>query len=273
MRIERIRESIIDLHVHIPHDEPSWRAKYVKDLTMKLRRTCPGGAVLKSPSFPTVLLAQLLSEICDMKVHGSLVLNESIGGINVKAVEKALKEGAKVIWMPTLDAWNHRRYQGQSGGLTIFNPRGEVLLEVEEILSLIADHHAVLGTGHLSPGEVNVLLDEARSLGVNRIFISHVTWGPTFMTIKQQKKLVGRDVFFEYPLELFIKEKELREQVVSAIREVGVEYCIITSSAEFTCTPLDEVWDKGLMMLLEAGFTVEEIYTMAVENPKRLIEG
>jgi hypothetical protein len=37
-------------------------------------------------------------------VIGALTLSASVGGMNPLAVEIAAREGARILWMPTLDA-------------------------------------------------------------------------------------------------------------------------------------------------------------------------
>ena len=47
-----------------------------------------------------------------VRVIGALTLNASVGGMNPLAVEIAAREGARILWMPTLDALNHRATHG-----------------------------------------------------------------------------------------------------------------------------------------------------------------
>ena len=39
-----------------------------------------------------------------MRVVGTLTLNWAVGGMNALAVEIAAREGARIVWMPTVDS-------------------------------------------------------------------------------------------------------------------------------------------------------------------------
>ncbi len=41
-----------------------------------------------------------------IRAYGALTLNHSVGGLNPVAVEIAGRSGAKIVWMPTVDAAN-----------------------------------------------------------------------------------------------------------------------------------------------------------------------
>ena len=42
------------------------------------------------------------------RVFGGIALNNSVGGINLKAVDAAVAMGAKLVWMPTVSALRHK---------------------------------------------------------------------------------------------------------------------------------------------------------------------
>lgn len=46
-------------------------------------------------------------------MYGGVVMNKVIGGVNPEAVEKGLKLGAKVIWLPTQSARRHLEKWGK----------------------------------------------------------------------------------------------------------------------------------------------------------------
>src|SRR5690606_28489983 len=51
----------------------------------------------------------------NFNVFASITLNRGVGGPNPGAVELALQQGAKCVWLPTLDAGNHAVAYGHSG--------------------------------------------------------------------------------------------------------------------------------------------------------------
>src|SRR5438094_674346 len=72
------------------------------------------GFVLKSHYVPTAERAAVVNEALggEVQVLGALALNASVGGMNPLAVEIAAREGARILWMPTVDAANHRAFGG-----------------------------------------------------------------------------------------------------------------------------------------------------------------
>ena len=103
-----------DLHVHV---EPDVMRRRVTDLQLARRCRDVGlaGFALKSHYVPTAERAAVLNEALNhevpggkVRVLGALTLNSSVGGLNPIAVEIAAREGARILWMPTLDAANHR---------------------------------------------------------------------------------------------------------------------------------------------------------------------
>jgi hypothetical protein len=70
--------------------------------------------VLKSHYVSTAERAAVVNEALggEVRVLGALTLNAWVGGMNPLAVEIAARERARILWMPTLDALNHRAKHG-----------------------------------------------------------------------------------------------------------------------------------------------------------------
>jgi len=105
-----------DLHVH---SAPDLFPRIADDRQMVADAAAKGfaGVVMKNHFEGTVSRAKLATpEAGRLKVYGSLVLNRYVGGVNPYAVEAALRLGARIIWMPTLDAACHRHAFGFGGG-------------------------------------------------------------------------------------------------------------------------------------------------------------
>ena len=108
----RLVRGAYDLHVHV---EPDVMRRRVTDLQLARRCWDVGlaGFALKSHYVPTAERAAVLNEALNgaVQVLGTLTLNAAVGGMNPLAVEIAAREGARIVWMPTLDAANHRDKQ------------------------------------------------------------------------------------------------------------------------------------------------------------------
>jgi hypothetical protein len=246
------------------------------DLAREAARAGMGALLIKSHQASTVERAYLVSRmVTGVRVFGGLVLNETVGGLNPAAVRLALELGARQIWMPTRSARHHRRHHGQSGGISVLGPGGDLSTAAEEILALLAAGECILGTGHLSPEESVVLIRRARQLGVRKILITHPEWGGTFYPVELQRELAsGDDLFFE---RCFVSTTHRCgfvpfAAITSAIAELGPESTVVSTDLGQPDTPAPV---EGLRLYAEKlraeGFRPEQIRQMMRDNPARLL--
>ena len=269
-------EHAYDLHVHSAPDVDPRRFNDI-ELTREAQRAGMGAILIKSHQNSTVERAWLVSKmVAGIKVYGGLVLNSTVGGLNVAAVELALSLGAKEIWMPTRSALNHRLYHGQTGGITVLDADGELVPEAMSIVDAIAKYVCILGTGHLSPRESASLIHEARKRGVKKILVTHPEWAPTFFEVEQQRELASLgNVWFE---RCFVSTTELCGSVPfkvieEAIIGAGVETTVLSTDLGQPQTPPPV---EGLCLyaeqLLGSGFGREDVRQMMCINPARLLD-
>lgn len=203
------------------------------------------------------------------------MLNHEAGGFNCHAVDAALRMGASHIWMPTKSAANHQAHLGGRNGLTILNGT-RLHDDVRCILRQIADANAILATGHLSPEESRILVEEALAAGVQRISVTHPEWGVTSMPVAVQQVLAASGaVYFERCLVSAhpgIEAGVQFETIAAQIRAVGVETTIAATDYGM---PRFDTPAEGLRTyaarLQAADFSPAEIRRMVCENPARLL--
>src|SRR5690348_8634580 len=183
----------IDMHVHVGPDVIPRRVDAV-DLAREFQRHGLDGFVVKSHYVPTADIASIVNRVVpDVRVSGAITLNLSVGGLNPAAVEVSAQLGAKVVWMPTVDAaneWSGRRpgtpppawgafherlmvRPGYPPPITLLGPDGRLVEAVEQCLDVIAAHDLVLATGHVGRDEIFALARRARELGVASFLVTH----------------------------------------------------------------------------------------------------
>ena len=274
---------VIDMHVHT---SPDLRARTYDDFELcdAAVRVGARAIVIKSHLGSTAERAVLANRY-NRLVHGengftmfgSLTLNRCVGGINPVAVEHALKLGAKVIWLPTQSARRHLEMTGQAAdGAVDVVREGRIVPELEDVLSLIREHGAVLGTGHIAPAEAFVVARAARRMGVEKIVVTHPEWWIVGMSVGDQLRLVR-----EYGVVLercFAQNmgggryKSNLPDNLAIIRAAGYQNVLVDTDGGQKENPNWEVAMRTYMQyLLDNGVGQEALCFMTHELPCRLL--
>ena len=159
--------------------------------------------------------------------------------------------------------------------LTIFRGQTEDLLpEVEEILKLVAQHNIILATGHLSPREVVLLVDAAKEQGVKNILITHPTDSLIGMSLDDQVALARKGAYLEHTLLSMMPlwHSNTLEAVIESIKKTGVQNNVLTTDfGQVHHPPPAEGLRIYGAMLMDKGFTKDQVRTMIVGNPRKLL--
>ncbi|HZR92194.1 MAG TPA: DUF6282 family protein [Gaiellaceae bacterium] len=270
---------MIDLHVH---SAPCLLPRLADDVqTVEwYERAGFAGCVLKSHWESTVGRAAAAGAGRTIRVHGGLVLNHAAGGLSPAAVDAALRLGARVIWMPTVDARGHAearlpRPEGAPGGATLAVPPREpgAACCVHEILKLVAEADVVLATGHLSAVEVGWLVRAARDAGVRRMLVTHATFLVPALGAAELRELVELGASVEITAYQLLHQvgcdAAQLAMVASALRPDRV---VLSSDAGQPDSPPGP---EALLTLLDAlereGVDRAALEAMASENPAQLL--
>lgn len=231
--------------------------------------------------------------VSGVEVFGGIVLNRSVGGLNPFAVSAAIGWGAKIVWMPTVDALNHLRYYdelgqygdkfklvaGKPGGYEAeagisLPTEGDLPTDLENILHQIADADIALGTGHLSPPEIKNLVGRARKMGVKKIIVTHPAFSIPNLSVEEMEELAGMGAYMEFVYATLSPAWHANtiENVADYIKRVGSEHCIIASDCGQIHNPSHPEGIRiYIRMLLEKGFSEREIETMVSRNPSKIL--
>jgi hypothetical protein len=159
----------VDLHVHTSPDVFG-RALDDDEAALSAQRAGMGGIVLKNHVAETASRAELLARRHGIAAWGGVVLNRAVGGVNRDAVDAMARiEGGRgrVVWLPTIDAGNHRRFLGLGDdGLEVI-VNGRPTGELERVVRVCAERDLALCTGHTGADDALVVAALA-SLGVSR---------------------------------------------------------------------------------------------------------
>jgi hypothetical protein len=282
--IDDVMHGAIDMHVHFGPDmppAPDLRVARRLDGLGTARQARDAGmraVVLKSHHWPTGALARTIQPIVpEVTLFGTVVLNYSIGGLNPFAVEVAAKIGCKVVFAPTWNSAYHVSTHSTDpasltpvglrgrGGITILDEGGQLVSEMHEILDIVKANDMVVATGHLSPQEHLVLVEQAHRRGIQRIVVSHVREA---IPLEDRKRMADQGAV----IELVYRPRMEPKAIIAAARGVGVERCAMTVDGGHAFNPLvAEAFRAFVGQLLYHGMTPEEVKTMAQRVPARVL--
>jgi len=263
---------VIDLHVHAG---PDVRPRKLDAVALAHAAKAAGmrALLLKSHHTITADLAQVVEGVVGgIRVFGGVTLNEPVGGLNPEAVRAAIALGAKEIFMPTHSAANQRRHDGKTGGITILDDAGHLRNDVKPILALVAEADVILGTCHLSPDEILVLVHEARRAGVRKVLVSHPELNSLAIPLAMQKAMASEGAFFER-MHLHGNSATDLPGLAAMTRAVGVERTVLVTDLGAAVYDLDPVQGmrEFLQQMATQGFSQAEIDLMARQTPARLL--
>jgi hypothetical protein len=278
----------IDMHCH-PFPDLFPRLADDIDIAIAARDAGLKALMLKCHHESTVSRAYLISRIVpDIRVFGGVVLNSYVGGINPAAVEAALRLGGKEVWMPTIDAGYHGEVHGGTGGydaqkggrqaegIWVIDRETEKLKpEVVDVLELVAQHNAILGTCHLSPKEIVALVSHARELKVEKIAVTHPFFKVPNLDIPTLAEIVrlGGMPEFGYCTISPAWQYASPDKIVEAIRTVGVSRCLLVSDTGQRHNPFpSEALRIFAQTLYERGVEEDDIFQMIQRNPNDLLD-
>ncbi|HUJ91122.1 MAG TPA: DUF6282 family protein [Gaiellaceae bacterium] len=281
--------SAYDLHIHVGPDVMKRR---IDDVTLAERFLAVGlrGFALKSHYTSTAERAQVVKRaVPGIDVIGTLTLNASIGGLNALAVEIAAREGARIVWLPTVDSVNEsderdREYpegvpkpawarlqadlhaQGiDAPPVAVVDAAGEPLPELLAVLELIARHGLVLATGHLSRNEIFTVVDAAQAAGVGHVVVTHPEFPSEDIGVDDQVALAEKGAILERCFTTPYTGKCTWEHVFEGIRATGAASNLLSTDLGQPANPPVE---DGLALfadrLFEGGFTDDDVHAMTV---------
>ena len=290
-RIDGLLRGAIDPHVH---SGPSIAERGIDHLELVVEASKAGYAavITKDHDYSGVMTAALIAKHhpeLRTKIYSSIVLNNVVGGFNPYAVEHMAAMGGKVVWMPTLAAENHLRWEKTAGwvhpastqkirpaqGIPVLDNGKSVRDEVKEVLDVIARNDIVLASGHLHVSETWIVFEEAQRRGVRRLVLTHPE-DIVDASMNDVSGIAAMGAFVEHSLCMFLEgskfktcsEEDLRRHIDAA----GVDRTILSSDLGQTgvFSPL-EGFRRGIRLCMDLGYSDEDIRKMVSLNAARAI--
>lgn len=288
-------EGAYDLQIHVG---PDVIARRIDDIDCAKEFLAHGmrGFVLKSHYIQTGERAQVVNKaVPGINAFGAITLNHSVGGLNPVAVELAGRSGCKIVWMPTVDAENETAGRLDGGTkklpfwaniqrelaaegiapppICVVDASGNLIDAARRCLERIAKHNIILATGHLGRREIVALVRASKELGVKKVVVTHAEFPSQSLTGDEQKELADLGAIIEHCFTTTYTNKAPWELAFANIRKTGVARTLISTDLGQTINPpVAEGFAMFAQRLLDAGFSTDEVRTMAVTIPTRLVE-
>ncbi len=271
------------------HSGPSIAARAVDHL--ELARDCSkagfAAIVTKDHDYAGVMTAWMIAKHhpeLTTKVYSSIVLNNVVGGLNPYAVEHTAAMGGKVVWLPTLTAENHFRWEKTSNwvhpastnkirpasAIPVLNPDKSVRDDTKEIIDICARNDIALASGHIHISETWIVFEEAKRRGVKKLIVTHpedIVDG----TLEDARGLAAMGAWIEHSVCMFLegcKFKSREEEDLRAFVEAaGVDRTIMASDLGQVGTyhPV-EGFRRTIKLLIDWGYSDEDIRKMVSLN-------
>jgi Family of unknown function (DUF6282) len=253
------------------------------------------GFIMKSHYQSTAARAAVVREaVPGVRALGAIALNRAVGGLNAVAVEIAAREGARIVWFPTVSSENEQhevlaakpgdnvpvwaklelelREQGvEAAPVPVVDGNGGLVAEAHAVLAAIARHGMVLATGHLARDEIFTLVDAGFEAGVRDVVVTHPDFPSQNLSVDDQRLLADRGALIERCFTTPHTGKTSWERVIEATRAVGAERTVwSTDLGQVFNPPVEDGLPLMADRFLEAGFSEDEVRVMAVDNTRRI---
>lgn len=287
--VDRLLRGAVDLHCHsgpsvMPRDldhveamreagEVGFRAVLIKDHYY-------------SATPVTEILNRHFGELGVTMLSG-VPLNNTVGGLNIHAVEHGINLGARLVWMPTFSSANHIAHHKSDVNfkdkfpqttakmlepipLTVLDEAGRLKDEVKGILDIIAASDVVLSAGHLHISEVWPLFEEAQARGVRRLLVNH----PTYVvdaSLQDVRALSNMGAYLEHSMCMWVPGSKFRffepENMRQVIEAGTVDKTILGSDLGQVGNPRPVPGFRNVIeMCLDLGYGEEDVHKMISAN-------
>lgn len=275
---------MFDVHVHAAPDVID-RIGFDDQIAAGYAAAGYSGFVLKAHHESTVGRASGASRSSGLDVVGGIALNRSSGGINPAAVLSALGSGGRVVWFPTADS--HTQESAHLPRLPDLDTRLDrsVLTlppvrppdsaadrDVRLVLDLIADHDAVLCTGHVSSAECHWLLDQARDRSIGRFLLTHPSYTVPGMTPLEIEELAGQGAYVEITAYQLLHQPGMTAAGLAAVARAAGPQLVLASDAGQPDSPEPpQALEQLIATLAAEGVDRGLLRAAAAEIPRTLV--
>src|SRR5512135_488602 len=172
-------------------------------------------------------------------------------------------------------------YDAQKGGVSkaegiwVTDNEGQLTESVQEVLRLVAQHGAILGTAHLSPWEIVALVKQAREAGVEKIVVTHPYFRVPNLDLDTLHEVarLGAMPEFGYCTVSPAWHYAVVEKIVQSVERIGASRCLLVSDTGQRHNPMPhEALRVFAQTVFEKGIPQADVERMISTNPADLLD-
>lgn len=277
----------IDLHIHTAPDIFP-RSVDAIEAAEDARDAGMAAIVVKSHSTDTSARAETARKVTGFDVYGGVALNYPVGGLNPHAVLESVKQGGRIVWLPTLSARHFLASANNvpvlaaesplgSEGIVVIDDNGDPKPEVEEILQLVKQYDLILCSGHVSPAETIQVFRRAKELGIERLVVTHphaLFVGASHEEMTELAELGAMHEMQYAFVTKVIEPPQSMSYIASMIRTVGVDSCFLATDGGQKVNPRPaEAFRLFIEGMLDEEFSEDDLRYMTSAAPRRILFG
>ncbi len=286
-----------DMHVHSA-PAPFERIADSADIALWCAESGMGGVVIKSHFESTISKVHharvaVQAEYPDFHVFAGIALNRGVGGLNPGAIEIALEQDAKIVWLPTFDAANHAKAFGTSGtygfkamtigsksgtplheNYSLLDDAGRLSREAKAVIDVVAAYDAILATGHVSKEEIYSAVDYAFKIGLKRVVVTHPEFTVPKLDVTTITDLANSGVYMEFcAVSCFpMMDAVSLDRFIELMEAATPKRSVISSDSGQPWSPRPpETLRVFIQSLYDKGLSEETLREMSIVNPKKLL--
>lgn len=270
--VKELLKGAYDLHIHTGLD---FRSRSVDDFEAlrEADRYGMAGIMIKNHYEPTQARAWTANQYAGTKAvaYGGIVLNNTVGGLNAYAVENSLRQGAVMVWLPTMDSTiSVAQGKGQAFDnrqpVSILDEDGKLLPAVYDIMDCVKAHDVYMATGHLPTAHSLVFLEEAIKRNVKVIF-THPDWKRDRVPIDVQAEVAKKGVLIEKVFRMLPPE-----EMCDSILRIGTDSCfVVTDRGQPQEAKPMEALIEYVSIMVNYGMSTQDIRKLICEIPARIV--
>ena len=216
-----------------------------------------------------------------------MILNNSVGGITLKAVDAACALDVKYVSLPTISAANHLEfYKGKvfpgAGSAVVketpipfLDEKGVLAPEIEDVLQYLAkkENAPVLATGHGSREELDAVIQRAAELHV-KVLLNHPYYGFD-ARVEDIVRWAKLGTFIELTAVCFVTDEKLHDFLGKILERVPMKCFVLDSDmgqAELE-SPVEGMYKFIQLLMRKYGLREADINLIGKDTPSKLMGG